>query len=324
MTKPFSTNIWFEFFLIIIMLLESIILLTTAETLLLTTVIMSSILFTDHNEIFWGIEAGTRTWDLKGSLLILTLLISILCIIIKYAHNLLLQYREIQTNQRLIIQKLSTSNSELQQYANIAEEKSMVHERLKMTREIHDTVGYTLTNLLMMLEASTDLVKTNPVKLEKLLNQALEIIKTGHSEIRQSLRILRNTKVKEKNSIESIQNLTGIFMESTGVNVRVEFGNLPWVLNRKIDHIIYRFLQEAMTNALTHGDAKNISIQFWRNEGLIQISIEDDGKGSLDIEQGIGLKGMTERLAEVDGSLSYENTSMGFSIRAVIPWSYDE
>ena len=159
------------------------------------------------------------------------------------------------------------------------------------------------------------------MKLEQLLHQALGITKNGHEEIRQSLRTLRKTKVKEKNSVESIRHLTNIFVESTGVNVHVEFGNLPWKLNRKVDHIIYRYLQEAMTNALTHGDAKNIDIRFWLSDGTISISIEDDGKGSKDIEQGIGLKGMTERLAEVSGRLSYENSSSGFFIRAEIPWS---
>jgi signal transduction histidine kinase len=324
MTKPFSENIWFEFFLILIMMLEGILLLSVPEILVLTTVIMFSIIFTNHNEVFWGIQMEERRLDLKLSLMILSLMFSSLSIIIKSAHNHLLKDRENLGYQKNIIQKLSASNSELQQYANMAEEKSMMNERLKLTREIHDTVGYTMTNLQMMLEASTDLVKSNPVKLEQLLIQALDITKNGHEEIRQSLRVLRNTKLKEKNSIESIRNLTGIFMESTGVNVRVEFGNLPWKLNKREDHIIYRFLQEAMTNALTHGDAKKIEIQFWREESQIKINVEDDGKGSLDIEQGIGLKGMTERLNEVSGSLSYENTSMGFSIRAAIPWSTNE
>lgn len=324
MTKPFSENIWFEFFLILIMMLEGILLLSVAEILFLTTAVILSIIFTNHNEVFWGIQMEERNLDMKLSLIILSFMFSSLSIIIKSAHSHLLQDRDNLNYQKRIIQKLSASNSELQQYANMAEEKSMMNERLKLTREIHDTVGYTMTNLQMMLEASTDLLKQNPVKLEKLLFQALDITKNGHEEIRQSLRVLRNTKVKEKNSIESIRNLTSIFMESTGVNVRVEFGNLPWKLNKKEDHIIYRFLQEAMTNALTHGDAKNIEIQFWRDESQIKINVEDDGKGSLDIEQGIGLKGMTERLAEVSGYLSYENTSMGFSIRAAIPWSGNE
>lgn len=321
MTKPFSGDIWFEFFLIIIMFLESILVLTTAETLVLTLAIIASVLFTDHNGVFWGIEIPIRNWEVKSSLFLLTILISGLSIMIKQAHAILLNDRLMLKNQKQIIQKLSASNTELQSYANMAEERSMMNERLKLTREIHDTVGYTMTNLLMMLEASTDLLRTNPARLEQLLNQALDITKNGHEEIRQSLRTLRNTKVKEKNSVESVRHLTAIFMESTGVDVRVEFGNLPWRLNRKVDHIIYRFLQEAMTNALTHGDAKSVDIRFWLSDDCIRISIEDDGKGSKDIEQGIGLKGMSERLAEVSGRLSYENSSTGFFIRAEIPWS---
>jgi len=321
MTKPFAMNIWFEFFLILIMLLEGIMLLSIPELVFLSGMLILSTVTTNHSEIFWGFEVNPRTWDLKISLVILTLIISGLCIIIKLAYNLLLKNKEIINNQKSIIQKLTTANSGLQQYANIAEEKSMINERLMITREIHDTVGYTMTNLLMMLEASTDLVKTNPPKLEKLLHQILNIVKSGHEEIRQSLRSLRNTKVKERNSIESIKELTEIFQESTGVNVKVFYGNLPWLLNRKIDHIIYRFLQEGMTNALTHGDAQNIDIQFRVNNSIIHINLEDDGKGSQEIEQGIGLKGMSERLAEVSGELKYGNSFLGFTISAKIPWN---
>jgi len=254
------------------------------------------------------------------SLITLTLIISGFCIIIKTTYNEILKNREIIGNQKSIIQKLSITNSGLQKYANLAEEKSIINERLKMTREIHDTVGYTMTNLLMMLEASTDLIKTDPVKLEKLLHQSLKIIKTGHEDIRQALRVLRNTKLNDINSIESIKNITELFRESTGVNITVEYGNLPRILGKKIDHIIYRFLQEGMTNALTHGDAKNIDMQFRLDKSIIHINIEDDGKGSLEIEQGIGLKGMAERLSEVSGELSYGNTYLGFAINARIPW----
>ncbi|MDC7240142.1 MAG: sensor histidine kinase [Spirochaetales bacterium] len=321
MTKPFSGNIWFEFFLIVIMLLEAILFLSSAETVVLTGFLVFSILTTSYNEIFWGVEMEARGWDLKISLVILTLMFSSMSLIIRNAHNILLKDRDNLKNQKGIIQKLSVSNSGLQEYANLAEEKSMINERLKLTREIHDTVGYTMTNLLMMLEASTDLVKSDPDKLESLLLQARDLTRTGHEEIRQSLRVLRNTKVKEKNSIESINHLTEIFSESTGVDVRVEFGNLPWNLSREIDHVIYRLLQEAMTNALTHGDAKCIEIHFRVADEQINISIEDNGRGSHDIEQGIGLKGMSERLAEVRGELSYKNTSTGFSVNAVIPWS---
>jgi len=324
MTKPFSENIWFEFFLLLIMMLEGIHLLSTAELTILSLILMITTLLTEHKDTLWGMDPQPRSWELKLSLFILIVIMAGLCIIIKGAYNLLIAHREVINNQKLIIRKLTTANQSLQQYANLAEEKSIINERLKMTREIHDTVGYTLTNLLMMLEASTDLIKTDPVKLEKLLHQALGIIKTGHEDIRQALRVLRNTKLKKSGSIDSIKSLTDIFRESTGVQVRVVYGNLPRVLGRNVDHTIYRFLQEGMTNALTHGDAKNIDIHFWLNDNIIHINVEDDGRGSLNIEQGIGLKGMSERLAEVGGTLDYGNTYLGFSLSAKIPWETDE
>lgn len=320
MTKPFSQIIWFEFFLIMIMILEGILLLSTVEISFFTIFVTVSTLMTNHNGFSWGVEVPQRTWDLKFSLVVLTLIISGFSMIIKSTYDEVLKNREIIGNQKKIIQKLSEANYGLQEYANLAEEKSIINERLKMTREIHDTVGYTMTNLLMMLEASTDLIKTDPVKLEKLLHQSLELIKKGHEDIRQDLRILRNTKMKEAGSIKSIKNITGLFREATGVNITVEYGNLPRHLDSHIDHIIYRFLQEGMTNALTHGNAKNIDMQFRYEESIIHINLEDDGCGSLEIEQGIGLKGMAERIAEVSGQLNYCNTYLGFSLNAKIPW----
>ncbi len=320
LTKPFSSYIWFEYFLIIILLLEAVLLLTSMETFILTGLILFTSIFTKHDEIYWSLAEGARSWDLQLTLNILIILVSGFCIIIKYGYILLKRHRELITDQNEIIKKLSNANAGFQQYANLAEEKSISSERMRMTREIHDTVGYTMTNLLMMIESSTDLVGVNPLKLEKLLAQALKVIRSGHEEMRYSLRVLRNTKLKKNNSIESINKLTKVFNESTGVDVRVEFGNLPWELNDKIDNIIYRFLQEAMTNSLTHGDAKKIDIHFRITDGTIHINLIDDGNGCQDIKQGIGLNGMEERLSEVFGKIFVNNTHNGFSIKLEIPW----
>lgn len=324
MTKPFSQNIWFEFFLILVMLLEGILLCSTLELSILSIIILLTTIFTHYNEILWGFPTEPRSWNLKISLAILTFVISGLCIIISVAYNLLLDKISIINNQKHVIYKLSVANTGFQNYANIAEERSIINERLNITREIHDTVGYTMTNLLMMIEASTDLVKTDPPKLEKLLHQALEIIKSGHSEMRESLRLLRSIKIKRSTSKEAIKTIADIFHESTGVRVKVEYGNLPWMLGKEIDHIIYRFLQEGMTNALTHGNAQNIDIHFRVDNKSIHISLEDDGRGSEEIEEGIGLKGMTERLDEVAGELKYGNTFLGFALNAKIPWESDD
>lgn len=226
---------------------------------------------------------------------------------------------DIIDNQYLSIRKLTKANAGFQEYANLAEERSIVAERMRITREIHDSVGYTLTNLLMMLEASTDLVGVSPLKLEKLLHQALDLIKDGHRDMRHSLRVLRNTQMKKQSTIEAVKNLARVFEDSTGVKVSVHLGNLPWSLEEEHDSLIYRFLQEGMTNALNHGDAKKIDVHFWISDDKININIIDDGKGSGKIEEGIGLKGMMERLALVQGTLTAKNIQGGFLLKAEIP-----
>lgn len=324
LTKPFGGIIWLELFLIIIMLLEGVILLTPLESVTLTGAIIFSSIFTSHEGVYWGILGKDRPWEQSIALLLLTLLFSGFCIIIKYGYNLIRRQNNVISDQNEIIKKLANANAGFQQYANLAEEKSINSERMRITREIHDTVGYTMTNLLMMLEASTDLVDRDSTKLKKLLDQSLSIIKDGHKEMRHSLRVLRNTKLKESNSIESIKNLVEVFKNSTGVEVIVELGNLPWVLNSQVDNIIYRFLQEGMTNSLTHGDAKKIDVHFWVSDDTIYINLIDDGNGCVDIKQGIGLKGMEERLSEISGKLNYHNIRNGFSIKVEIPWKGNE
>lgn len=324
MSKPFSDFIWLEFFLIMVLLLEGVLLFGVSENLVLTSVIIITSFFTKHDENYWGVEMEDRAMVLKLTLIFVTVSFSGLCIMLKSIYMQLQRNRAIIIDQTHTIKKLSIANAGFQQYANLAEEKSINSERMRITREIHDTIGYTMTNLLMMLEASTDLVGVDPEKLEKLLNQALEIIKDGHKEMRSSLRLLRDTKVKETNTIESIIHIVNVFKESTGVEVELELGNLPWQLDDKVNHIILRFLQEGMTNSLTHGDAKTIEIHFWINDNKIYISLKDDGIGSTDIKEGIGLKGMEERLAEVGGNLSYQNIYNGFAVRAEIPWNGNE
>lgn len=320
MSKPFSSLIWLELFLIMILLLEAIILLGTVESLIFTAVIIISSLITSHDELFWGILVEERPWFLKITLLFLTIAFSGLSIILKSIYLQLRRNREIIIDQNLTIRKLSIANAGFQQYANLAEEKSINSERMRITREIHDTVGYTMTNLLMMLEASTDLVGVDSDKLDKLLNQALEIIKDGHKEMRHSLRVLRDTKVRETNTIEAIKHITTVFRESTGVNVKVELGNIPWKIGDRLEHVILRFIQEGMTNSLTHGDAKNIDIHFWINDDKLIVNLKDDGQGSQDINKGIGLKGMEERIHELGGVLTYQNIYNGFSVKTEIPW----
>lgn len=323
-SKPFTQFIWFESLFIVIIFLSAILTLNNKEILIVSMILLMFSVFPNRDNIYWGRKVEARPLEISLFIILFIILLTFLSIIIKFLNNIVNRQKNIITDQNNIIKKLTAANSGLQQYANLSEEKSVNSERMRITREIHDSVGYTMTNLLMMIEASTDLIDVNSHKLRELLNNALQIIREGHKDMRLSLRALRNTKVIKSNSLKIFSNLSEIFSSSTGVIVNLEYGNIPWNIPPEEEQIIYRFIQEGMTNSLTHGEAKQIDIHFRVDDGRIFVNIIDDGNGCRDIKKGIGLNGMEERLKDVGGVLEYGNLHRGFSAKINIPLGFYE
>ena len=103
----------------------------------------------------------------------------------------------------------------------------------------------------------------------------------------------------------------------------MDFGNLPEKLNGTVERIIFRMLEESMTNAFKHGTADLITIYFLYENGDIIIRIFDNGtrngQNGTEVKEGIGLRGMRERIEPLGGTLTAQFVADGFLLRAVIP-----
>jgi len=106
--------------------------------------------------------------------------------------------------------------------------------------------------------------------------------------------------------------------------VRLNLGNTPASLGARVDDVVYRMIQECLTNALRHGNATEITVSFWIVGGVLRLSIADNGVGSKEIVPGIGLSGMAERLSHVGGTMKAENTPFGFLVFSEIPVAQEE
>ena len=218
------------------------------------------------------------------------------------------------------ILQLTSANIGFQRYADTIQEKTAAEERNRITREIHDTVGYTLINIIMMLEeASTQ--ERDPPFLRQLLVNAREQAQSGLNETRRALRLLRSSEPQSVQTIDEIKRLVTAFQSSTGVAVTVEYGNMPFSLGQELNDVIFHMLQEGMANALGHGKATGIRILFWLDDSELIVNIHDNGNGSAHIHEGIGLAGMHERTAALHGTLSAGNAPGGFLVTARIPYS---
>lgn len=218
------------------------------------------------------------------------------------------------------IKELTDINLDFQNYAVVVEHDAIENERKRISREMHDIIGYTLTNQLMIIQAVLSMKNNLPSEIEKLLLQSQKQTKDGMEQARSALYKLRAFSPESEVGIRLIYKLVKTFEQITGIVINIDFCNTPDTLGREIDKVVYRLVQESLTNAFRHGKASNISIIMSLKDCNIIISIWDNGKGASKINEGIGLQGMRERLDSVNGSFETITLQSGFTIRARIPY----
>jgi signal transduction histidine kinase len=215
--------------------------------------------------------------------------------------------------------QLSRTSSSYQEFAVQAQEAATVKERQRITRDIHDVVGYTLTNNIMLLEAAMDLMQENPLALPNILETARANAEEGLGRIREALYRLRQQETPYPQGVAAINRLARVFEQATSLRVHCEFGNLPWTFSERVDSALYHLVQECLVNSFRHAQATEVRAVMWLHEGAVRVNVSDNGVGAESIREGIGIRGMRERVEALGGSLQVTSAAGGFTVSAVIP-----
>ncbi|HEX9062603.1 MAG TPA: histidine kinase, partial [Clostridia bacterium] len=221
--------------------------------------------------------------------------------------------------------ELQRLNSELQTYALKVEELSVIRERARIARDVHDTLGHTLTLIVNLLSVASVTAENNSDLTKQKLEQAIKIAKDGLGEVRKSVVGLMERKMDNTSFIEIMNKFVSQYKQS-GIDVEISVdADLPY-LDPQISDVILKICQEGMTNAVRHGNASEISIILRHVSNQIKLFIYDNGKSQkCEIKEGVGLKGMTERAGMVNGKISYGfNGDDGFQIRLEIPLAKEQ
>ncbi|MDZ5610137.1 response regulator, partial [Bacillus pseudomycoides] len=213
--------------------------------------------------------------------------------IIGMAFNILIQYHK----QARIIQEQKLL---LEQHIKRIEELTLIEERNRLSHELHDTIGHTLTSLIVGVESLRSSV---PDSQFERIDSLVGIAQHSLDDIRKHLHQLSHNPLNHSLS-ESLRLLTEEFMSSTGTTVTFRVIGNETLVMQKINFCLYRCLQESLTNAIRHGKASAISVQLHFDRQQLRLQIEDNGIGMEEIEFGFGLNGMKERLEQYHGTLS--------------------
>lgn len=219
------------------------------------------------------------------------------------------------------VHRLTSANVQFQEYAATAESRSMIEERNRLSSELHDAVGYTLTNIIMLAQAAKDLLSTDAGRSRQMLETTRVQAEEGLAETRRALRALRETGAPRLSTTQKVTKLINAFSASTNVSVQLEYGNVPPRFPPRVEKAMYRTIQEGLTNAFRHGKATEVMILFWRDDSRMQVTVEDNGCGLTSVTEGIGVKGMRQRIEPLGGRVRLENGHQGARLVAWVPAS---
>ena len=219
---------------------------------------------------------------------------------------------------RLLNEKLEEANQRLRAYAIEVEQMAETRERNRLAREIHDTLGHALTGIAAGLDACIMMLEVAPEATKQQLNKIRDTARKGITDVRRSVKKLRPDDLERLPFQEALMEMTRNYSESSGMEITFDIFSWSNDLRQDQEDVIYRVLQESITNSKRHGHATKVKITIGGNENYLLIIIADNGQGCEDVKQGFGLKHMRERLELLHGTVHYWSDA-GFIVEAMIP-----
>lgn len=215
-------------------------------------------------------------------------------------------------------EKLHKVNEQLQKYSVMAEKMAETRERNRLAREIHDTLGHTLTGIAAGIDACLAIIGTSPEQTRLQLELISKVARDGIKDIRRSVNELRPDALDRFSLEYAISKMVSDInaVSDTRVYFDCKVQNLKF--DEDEENAIYRVIQEGITNAMRHGHAREIWITIKKESQDILIQIKDNGIGCKEMKSGFGTRHMKGRIKMLSGAVTFDGSD-GFIVNARIP-----
>jgi signal transduction histidine kinase len=217
--------------------------------------------------------------------------------------------------------KLENANEKLRQYALKIENQATLEERNRIAREIHDSLGHSLTALNLQLETALKLSKSDIPRAMTFLATAKELGSKALQDVRQSVSTMRSHPLRGETLEKAIHLLSTDFHRSNGILPSCHISIIS-PLSLEISTPIYRIIQESLTNISKYAQATEVKLELTTTLETLKLIIEDNGRG-FDLEKnttGFGLQSMRDRTLALGGEFQIHSShNHGVKILVDIP-----
>ena len=214
--------------------------------------------------------------------------------------------------ERTAHEELARTNAELHATRALLVEDSRVAERLRISRDLHDMLGHHLTALSLQLEVASRLAS----------GAAADRIAEAHAITRLLLGDVRDvvSRLRDSGYVDLGAAVQALADAAAQPQIHVDVAKGTTVEDPVQAHAILRCVQEIITNAMRHAQARNLWISLERRSDGIALTARDDGRGTADVTCGHGLRGMRERFEELSGHVEFSSKpGGGFQVTAFMP-----
>ncbi|HDR7635745.1 histidine kinase [Bacillus mycoides] len=205
----------------------------------------------------------------------------------------------------------------LEQYVSQVERITLLEERDRLSKDLHDTMGHSYTSIIMGMETLRMELKSK--EGEQQLDSLLQLARNSMEEVRLHLHKLDLSQESLPLAV-TLQQLTEEFKKHAKVNVRTRIIGEEYMASKQSKMTLYRSLQESLTNAVRHGYSTEIIVSLHFEPQQIRLDVQDNGCGVEEWKDGFGLTAMKERVSQSQGRvIVYSKKGEGTLISCVLP-----
>jgi signal transduction histidine kinase len=265
-----------------------------------------------------GVFAGLSGMPPGGFLALLPLRLGVL-----YVFPLITGYlADTWRQEHMAVQQ---ANRQLRGYAATIEHLATSRERVRLARDMHDTLAHSLSALVVQLEAVDALQEVDPASARAQFAKVRQQARIGLDEARQAILNLRSAPVEELGLAGAIEQVVEWFGQRNGIPANWVVEGEPVPLLPVQANALYRIAEEALDNVERHAEAGQLTVRLSYEHG-VAFSVQDDGQGfdpeTVDSDR-YGLVGIYERAALVDAQVmvdSAPNKGTTLTVKIVEPW----
>ncbi|HMN11080.1 MAG TPA: histidine kinase [Bellilinea sp.] len=260
-------------------------------------------------------------WSYSQSLTIMiqstSILIAGLIFIIAFTQ---LAVNEAKSRKRVerLVDELTVANELIKRNAEEMKELAIMEERNRIAHEIHDGLGHYLTTINMELQTSQAIRNKDQSRADYMVGSAQRLTKKALTDVRESVFTFKNPILSSAKSSVIVNEVVDS-QKNSSFEIISEINESSKPSSSRVNWAMYRILQETLNNIKSHSRAKCVWIHLSEINGMIKLSVKNDGVTATEIIEGFGLMGIRERVTALKGSMEYFLNGDVFNIEVIIP-----